>query len=191
MQPLQTVGRFAVILVVSLLVGMILPALIAHWNGVFFLQDLKQKIPSEAILQVEEYRAWQEETRQELDVLSSNNLELLAAASLINMEAAVTYTLEKGFADIVQTTRAFHSLVDKNIFESRQETGGPIQFKHTNYARDWLTADGLLETVMIEESDNSQIGIYHYRKKGIIQVSQRNESLCYKSVSDIPIENIF
>lgn len=66
MQPLRLVGRLAVILFVAVMVGMVLPAFIAHWNGVFFLQDLRQKIPPEAVLQLKEYEAWQDEIKQGL-----------------------------------------------------------------------------------------------------------------------------
>lgn len=64
MQPLRLVGSFAIIIFVSVIVGMVIPAFIAHWNGVFFPEDLSQKIPAEAVVQLKEYGAWQDEINQ-------------------------------------------------------------------------------------------------------------------------------
>lgn len=116
-QPLKSVGRFAVILVVSLMVGMVLPALIAHWNGVFYSQDLKQKIPSEVRLQLEEYGIWQEETRQKLAQIDEQLNNLLTTNStgeandLLELRAFLQQSLSESNPPVILRPLYLHSLM--------------------------------------------------------------------------------
>ncbi len=117
-------------------------------------------------------------------------LEGLTATSFLGVEEGLPEKMAANLSDLVTTTRVFQSLVEKGVFEAWKKMGEPTRFQHSA-AKDWMTADGLLDRVLIHEENDGKLGNYHFQKKGILEVSQKDQSLSYRKLDDIPMEDFF
>lgn len=118
-------------------------------------------------------------------------LEGLTATSFLGMEEGLPEKMVANLSDLVTTTCVFQSLVEKGVFEAWKKIGEPTRFQHSAAAKDWMTADGLLDRVLIHEENDGKLSNYHLREKGILEVSQKDQSLSYRKLDDIPMEDFF